>query len=131
MAVPRMLASAKSQFATAFFAIAIAGSAVAHTEWLALWNAKLLDVAFSARRKVGVVPVQRDVVVIGIDVDDLREYKDPGDFWHPLYGRLFTGLARARPAVVGVVIVFPERSRLCRIPGLDQSLLKGLVARRG
>src|SRR5258705_285178 len=37
----------------------------------------------------------------------------------------------AKPAVVGLDIVFPERSYHYLIPGLDQSLLKGLVAKRG
>jgi adenylate cyclase len=130
MAERQILASAKSQFAAAFIAIAIAGLAVLPTDWMALWNAKLLDAGFTAWRTIAPAPVQRDVVVIGIDVDDLREFKDPRDFWHPHYGRLLTALAQAKPAVVGLDIVFPERSYHYLIPGLDQSLLKGLVATR-
>jgi adenylate cyclase len=131
MASPGLFASAKSQFAMAFVAIVIAGLAVLPAEWMSLWNAKLLDVAFTAWRRAGPEPAKRDVVVIGIDVDDLREFKDPRDFWHPHYGRLLGALAQAKPAVVGLDIVFPERSYHHLIPGLDQSLLKGLVATRG
>jgi class 3 adenylate cyclase/CHASE2 domain-containing sensor protein len=131
MASVPLFASAKSRFAWAFVLIAIAGLAVLPSEWLALWNAKLMDVGFAAWRKAGPEPAKRDVVVIGIDVEDLREFKDPRDFWHPHYGRLLTALAQAKPAVVGLDIVFPERSYHHLIPGLDQSLLKGLVATRG
>ena len=130
MPLPRLLASAKSRFALAFAAIAIAGLAFMASEWLSLANAKALDVAFSFWRRIDPQPVKRDVVVIGIDVDDLREFKDPRDFWHPHYGRLLAALAQAKPAVVGLDIVFPERSYQTLVPGLDQSLLKGLVATR-
>src|SRR3954468_16937199 len=131
MAVPRTLESASSRIGAAFIAIAIALVAALPSEWMALANAKALDVAFGFWRRIDPAPAKRDVVVIGIDVDDLREFKDPRDFWHPHYGRLLTVLAQAKPAVVGLDIVFPERSYHHLIPGLDQSLLKGLVATRG
>src|SRR5215216_2152426 len=116
MASPGLFGSAKSQFAMAFVAIAIAGLAVLPTEWMSLWNAKLLDVAFTAWRRAAPEPAKRDVVVIGIDVEDLREFKDPRDFWHPHYGRLLAALAQAKPAVVGLDIVFPERSYQALVP---------------
>src|SRR5436190_14360948 len=115
---PRLFDSAKSRFALAFIALAIAGLAVMPSEWLSLANAKALDAAFSSWRYAGPEPVKRDVVVIGIDVDDLREFKDPRDFWHPHYGRLLAALAQAKPAVVGLDIVFPERSYQALVPGL-------------
>jgi len=70
------------------------------------------------------------VRVIGIDVDDLREFSEPRDFWHPHYGRLLAALAKAEPAVVGLDVVFPERSYQHLIPGLDHALLHGLIAIR-
>lgn len=69
-------------------------------------------------------------MVIGIDVDDLREVNDPRDFWHPHYGRLLAGLAKAKPAVVGLDVVLPERSYHHLVPGLDQALMRGLIAIR-
>jgi class 3 adenylate cyclase/CHASE2 domain-containing sensor protein len=125
-----ILASARSRFAAAFLALAAAAALLQPADWIALWNAKLLDAGFTFWRRAAPEPVQRDVVVIGIDVEDLREFKDPRDFWHPHYGRLLTALAQAKPAVVGLDIVLPERSYQQLIPGLDQSLLKGLVATR-
>src|SRR5207245_2612454 len=67
----------------------------------------------------------------GVDVYERLQFSDPRDFWHPHYGRLLAALVQAKPAVVGLDIVFPERSYQHLIPGLDQSLLKGLLATRG
>lgn len=68
--------------------------------------------------------------MIGIDVEDLREFSEPRDFWHAHYGRLLAGLAKAKPAVVGLDVVFPERSYQHLVPGLDHALLRGLLAMR-
>jgi adenylate cyclase len=128
----RFLAAVKSSYrALAFLLIALAAVGAQHTETLATLNGKLLDGAFAFLRTSAPRPVARDVVVIGIDVDDLRAFSEPRDFWHPNYGRLLAVLGQARPAVVGLDIVFPERSYQHLIPGLDQALLKGLLAIRG
>ena len=95
--------------------------------WL---DAKLLDLEFQVIRKIGPRPAVRDVVVVGIDVDDLRRFNDPKDFWHPHYGRFLAAIADAKPAVVGLDIVFPERSYQRLVPGIDQSLMRGLLAIR-
>jgi class 3 adenylate cyclase len=123
----KALGSSRSFAAAAFAAIALAGGAFQWSGWSALANAKLLDTGFQIWRSLWPQPVTRDVVVIGIDVDDLRQFSDPRDFWHPHYGRLLAGLARARPAVVGLDVVFPERSYHHLVPGLDQALLRGLI----
>ena len=123
--------SSKSFAALAFVAISLAavvGQATA--DWMALANGKLLDGAFTLWREMAPAPVPRDVVVIGIDVEDLREFSEPRDFWHAHYGRLLTALAKAKPSVVGLDVVFPERSYQQLIPGLDQALMKGLLAIR-
>ena len=121
----------KARLTAAFIAVVLGAAALQATDALGLWNAKLLDAAFTFWRRVEPQPVTRDVVVIGIDVDDLRHFTDPRDFWHPHYGRMLAALVQAKPAVVGFDIVFPERSYQHLIPGLDQSLLKGLVTARG
>ena len=111
--------------------IALAAIGMHRTESVATLNGKLLDGAFAFWRAFAPAPVARDVVVIGIDVDDLRAFSEPRDLWHPNYGRLLAALGPARPAVVGLDIVFPEHSYQHLIPGLDQALLKGLLAIRG
>ncbi len=95
-----------------------------------LVEAKLLDLEFQTIRKIGPREIARDVVVVGIDVEDLRRFNDPKDFWHPHYGRFLSAVADAKPAVVGMDIVFPERSYQRLVPGIDQSLMKGLLALR-
>lgn len=128
--VRKALSQARSFGFAAFVVIAAAFVALEASGSLALADAKLLDAAFVLWRAVAPEPVRRDPVVIGIDVDDLREFPDPRDFWHPYYGRLLTDLARAHPAVVGLDVVFPERSYQHLIPGIDQSLMRGLLAMR-
>ena len=93
-------------------------------------DAKLLDLEFQLVRKLAPRAATRDVVVVGIDVDDLRRFNDPKDFWHPHYGRFLEALAAAKPTVVGLDIVFPERSYHKLVPGIDQQLLKGLITLR-
>ena len=126
-----MLAAVRSYRTLAFFLIALAAIGLHRTETVATLNGKLLDGAFVFWRTFAPRPVARDAVVIGIDVDDLRAFNEPRDFWHPNYGRLLVALGQAKPAVVGLDIVFPERSYQHLIPGLDQALLKGLLAIRG
>jgi adenylate cyclase len=107
-------------------------AAVAHsTGMFGLLNGILLDGQFTLWRKVAPQAVSQDVAVIGIDVDDLRTFDEPRDFWHPNYGRLLAALAKIKPAIVGMDVVFPERSYQHLVPGLDHALLQGLLAIRG
>ncbi len=76
MAAPRAATLPKSFTLAAFFFIGIAAVAVQSTEWMGLLNGKLLDTSFTLWRKLASAPVARDVAVIGIDVDDLREFSD-------------------------------------------------------
>ncbi|MGH8765341.1 MAG: CHASE2 domain-containing protein [Burkholderiales bacterium] len=111
--------------------IALVAIGLHHTDWLALLNGKLLDGSFVALRKMAPRPVAKDVAVIGIDVEALRTFSEPRDFWHANYGRMLTVLAELKPSVVGLDIVFPERSYQHLIAGLDQALLQGLLSTRG
>src|SRR5471030_1851669 len=99
MATARARPSDRSFDFLAFVLVALAAIALHHTEWMGLLNGKLLDAGFAFWRKTAPKPVERDVAVIGIDVDDLREFSEPRDFWHPHYGRLLTALAKVKPAV--------------------------------
>ena len=111
--------------------IALAAAAAHYAGTLGLLNGVLLDGQFALWRTLAPQPVSRDVAVIGIDVDDLRTFDEPRDFWHPNYGRLLAALAKIKPASVGMDVVFPERSYQHLVPGLDHALLNGLLAIRG
>jgi adenylate cyclase len=117
--------------ALAMALVAVAAICLHHSDWLALLNGKLLDGGFLAWRKMAPQPAARDVVVVGIDVEALRTFSEPRDFWHANYGRLLAAFAQIKPSAVGMDIVFPERSYQHLIPGLDQALLQGLLATRG
>ena len=127
----RSLGSAQSIRLLALLVIALAAIGFHHTGAFVLINGKLLDAAFLALRQVAPRPVARDVAVVGIDVEALRTFSEPRDFWHANYGRLLTALAQLGPSAVGLDVVFPERSYQHLIPGLDQALLQGLIATRG
>src|SRR5512139_3072334 len=115
----------------AMLIIALASIGAHHTDLFRLINGKLLDAGFLTLRKLAPRPVARDVAVVGIDVEALKTFSEPRDFWHANYGKLLTALAELRPSAVGLDVVFPERSYQHLIPGLDQSLLQGLIAMRG
>lgn len=127
----RSFGSAQSIRYLALLVIALAAIGVHHTGSFVLINGKLLDAGFLALRQMAPRPVARDVAVVGIDVEALRTFSEPRDFWHANYGRLLTALAQLGPSAVGLDVVFPERSYQHLIPGLDQALLQGLIATRG
>ena len=127
----RSFGSAQSIRFLALLVIALAAIGVHHTGSFVLINGKLLDAGFLALRQMAPRPVARDVAVVGIDVEALRTFSEPRDFWHANYGRLLTALAELGPSAVGLDVVFPERSYQHLIPGLDQALLQGLIAMRG
>src|ERR671938_365259 len=69
--------SSRAFVVAAFVAISLTALIGQSTDWMALANGKLLDFGFAFWRKAAPEPAPRDVVVIGIDVDDLREFSDP------------------------------------------------------
>ena len=95
-----------------------------HTgEWL---DRKLLSDQFVLLHRYDAHPVQNDVVIVGIDDASLKAFKEPFAFWHPHLGKFLEAMAVARPAVLGLDIVLPERSYDFMIPQYDRSLLLGL-----
>lgn len=90
----------------------------------------LLDFQFQVLRRLAPEPVERDVVVIGIDEETTKVLREPYTLWHPHFGRAFRALALAEPAVVGVDINFPDRSFDFLIPGYDSELLRGILTLR-
>ena len=91
---------------------------------------KLLDAQFRYLRATSPQPVAHDVVVIGIDEETSKRFPEPITLWHAHLGRLFSALAQARPSVVGVDIILPDRSFDAVLPGSDKKLLKGLLEAR-
>jgi adenylate cyclase len=86
----------------------------------------VLDEQFSLLHRYDAHPVKNDVVIVGIDEASYKSFKEPFALWHPYLGEFLQAMATAKPAVVGLDIVLPERSYQFLIPQYDQSLLQGL-----
>ena len=89
---------------------------------------KALDNQFEILRQIAPKDVERDVVVIGIDEETTKVFREPYTLWHVHFGRLFEALAIVDPVVVGVDINFPDRSYDFLLPGYDKYLLRGILA---
>lgn len=87
---------------------------------------KALDKQFALLHRYDAHPVANDVVIVGIDDASYKTFKEPFALWHPYLGKFLQAMAVAKPTVVGLDIVLPERSYQFLIPQYDQSLLHGL-----
>ncbi len=88
----------------------------------------VLDTQFNFLHRNMSHPVKNDIVIVGVDDASYKAFKEPFALWHPYLGKFLQAMAVARPAVVGLDIVLPERSYQFLIPQYDQSLLQGLQA---
>lgn len=98
-------------------------------------NAPLADAdryAFDAQmrrlREYFPQPVENDVVLIGTDGDTEKAFPEPIALWHRYLAKTYRALALAKPRVVGVDIGLPERTFDWLVPGIDRSMMIGLVA---
>jgi class 3 adenylate cyclase len=113
-----------------FIAILLLGAAGTGLRWTALLDYKLLDVQFAVLRSLQPQTPQRDVVIVGIDESTVKAFAEPVSLWHRHLGQFLGALASARPAVLGIDIVLPERSYEAVAPGYDVALLRGLIEAR-
>jgi adenylate cyclase len=116
--------------AVPFIVIVLCGALLAAFRLLQPLDLKLLDAQFGWLRASGPQPVERDVVVVGIDEETAKGFPEPITLWHTHLGRFFTAMAAAKPSVLGVDIVLPDRSYDAVLPGSDRRLLKGLLDAR-
>jgi adenylate cyclase len=114
----------------AFLVILLCGVLLAATRATEYFDHKLLDLQFRFLRAWFPQPVPREVVVVGIDDDTVRRFPEPISLWHRHLARFLSAMAQARPSVVGVDIVLPERSFDAVLPGSDRELMKGMVEAR-
>ncbi len=113
-----------------FLAVLVAGLALhAKRAWEPL-ELFVLDRQFALLREHP-QPLANEVVVVGIDEAAFKQFREPFALWHPHLGRFFQAMAGARPSVVGMDIVLPDRSYQFLAPGYDQALMQGLIAVHG
>lgn len=91
---------------------------------------KLLDTQFEVLRKIAPTTAEKDVVIIGFDENTYQSFQEPFALWHSHFAEAFEALAVAKPSVVGLDFVLPDRSFNQIIPGIDIKLLKGLIKLR-
>jgi adenylate cyclase len=120
----------KQRILIGFAAVLLAALAIMHWRAFDWAERELLDAEFVYLRAHHSQAVGKDIVLIGIDEAALAAQPEPFALWHPHLGRLLKGLARAKPAAVGLDIVLPARSFDFLIPQYDQPLLEGLAALR-
>lgn len=113
-----------------FLVIIVCGVLLAATSATQPFDLKLLDFQFRLLRAWFPRTVPRDVVIVGVDEDTARRFPEPITLWHAHLGRLLSALALAKPAVVGLDLVLPDRSYDAVVPGSDKKLLKGLLDAR-
>jgi len=71
--------------------------------------------------------LDKDVVIVGIDEQTFKTYREPLALWHPYLGNFFEAMAIAQPSVVGLDLVLPDRSYDFLVEGHDKKLLAGLL----
>ena len=86
----------------------------------------LYDLQMRWLRALAPSDLAQDVVVIGVDEAAYESIAEPYALWHRHLGELFTGLAAARPAVVGIATPLPVRSYEFLVKGIDAPLLDGI-----
>lgn len=90
-----------------------------------------LDNAFRILRQQAPLPGGEQVVIVGIDDDDLRDFGMPLAALHRQIGAFLQAMAVARPAAVGLDVVLPAASADRLQPGLDAALARGILSARG
>ena len=78
-------------------------------------------------REIHPRPIDRDIVLVGIDEETEKAYPEPVALWHRHLAEALHALAKARPLAVGVDVVLPERSYDGIVPGLDLAMMRGLL----
>jgi class 3 adenylate cyclase len=119
--------SKQQRIFTGFGCVLIAALALMYLGFFDGAERALLDAEFRYLRANYRQPVEKDVVVIGIDEATLAAQPEPFALWHPHLGLILNGLTVAKPAVVGLDIPLPVRSFDFLIPQYDKPLLDGIA----
>lgn len=117
--------------ALAAAAFAASAAAIAALDPLAGIDAKLLDAQFAWLRARAHPAPEARIAIVGIDEAATRELAEPIALWHPHLSAFLEGLREAKPAVVALDLILPDRSYDAFVPGLDRMLARALVGTRG
>ena len=73
-------------------------------------------------------PIQTDVVIVGIDEESFKEFKEPFELWHPHLASFLQAMRTAKPRVVGLDIALPQQSYQFMLPHYGEGMVKALQA---
>ena len=90
----------------------------------------MLDAKFALLARIAPLPARDGIAIVGLDEESLETMPEPVALSHRALGAALAALARAKPSVVGLDVVPPDRSYDAFAPGADQALITGLVALR-
>lgn len=113
-----------------FLGILLLASVGSLLHWTQRLDLKLLDLQFSVLRALAPPVPAPDVVIVGIDEETLQQFPEPLALWHGHLARFLHAMVLAGPAAVGVDVLLPERSYDAFMPGVDQTMLRAIIAAR-
>ena len=94
------------------------------------WESGWRDLGFQWLAAHAPLAVPQDVVIVGIDDDDLRSFGVPVAMLHRELGAFLEAMALAKPRAVGLDILLPSTSFDKLQAGLDAALARGIIAAR-
>lgn len=119
---------AKGQILKLGFLVVVIVSILLHISPFASFvENKFLDQQFRFLSAKFPKTLDKDVVIVGIDEQTFKTYREPMALWHPYLGNFFEAMAIAQPSVVGLDLVLPDRSYDFLVEGHDKKLLAGLL----
>jgi adenylate cyclase len=92
------------------------------------WDGQHADLRQRLLRVIAPVESGGPVIVIGIDEADLAHFPEPIALWHVHLARLVAATADGGARALGIDVALPDRSFETVLPGLDDALLRGLLA---
>ena len=94
------------------------------------WESRWRDLGFRWLASHAPLAAPHDVVIVGIDDDDLRSFGVPVAMLHRELGAFLETMALAKPRAVGLDILLPSTSFDKLQAGLDAALARGIIAAR-
>ena len=110
-----------------FIVLLLAGLSLAAPGFIHL-ESQWRDMGFRWLAQHAPIPVEDDLVIVGIDDADLASFEVPMATIHRQLGSFFEAMAASGPRVVGVDVLLPANSFDRLQTGLDAALARGILA---
>ena len=108
----------------------VVGAALAAVPWLRNLDLNLLDHKFALLAALSPIPAADSIAIVGIDEPSLDSLAEPQSLLLRPLASALTGIATAKPRVIGLDVVLPDRSYDAFAPGSDMAMVGALLAAR-